>query len=96
MHKHESCSDENNDGNQQNDGVDGSVGNLDYSFHGTSLGIKKVHAKTRMHFRGLARCFPGATLHFKRLFYAPSGFCQGLTAAGLTAAEAGGDPINRQ
>jgi len=52
--------------------------------------IKKVHAKNRMHFRGLARCLPRATLHFKRLFYTQSGFCQGLTAAG-----AGGVPANR-
>ena len=79
MNQQEPCSDENNKNDQENNPVYGLAGDLDFSFHGTSLGIKKVHTKTRVHFRILARCLPRATLHFKGLFYAPSGFCQGLS-----------------
>ena len=74
MNKQEPCSDENNDNNQQNDSVDGSAGDLDFSFHGTSLGIKKVHAKNSHALQKTGALPPLATLHFKRLFYAPSGF----------------------
>ena len=49
MHKQEPYSDENNKNDQENNTVDGLAGDLDFSFHGTSLwpcsGIKKVHAK---------------------------------------------------